>query len=232
MKWLNWTELTSVLHKSCAHPQVWASSLPSFPEYLSPWGRSLTEKIGAFWGKYTCISISIYLYNLYLLISISIYIFLVRWAFPGLPGLLADQQVSPAYIRTLLHVGFCNFQPLIVHSTSSACLICAAATPLSHRSNSQVSLHRLCSKGPLLPPWSSGLLPSCLCGPDLCGGPWWWLVEKVEAGLPQWAEHQPTKWGSHAHVGESGRNTAQSPPPPCWTRLQGCLVTAGGLRLI
>lgn len=42
---------------------------------------------------------------------------------PGLPGLLTDQQVSPAYIRTLLHVGSCNFQPLIAHSTSSACLI-------------------------------------------------------------------------------------------------------------
>ena len=77
--WLSdWTELNLALFstKAVPTPRCGSQSLPSFPEYLSPWGRSLTEKIDAFWGKYTCISISIYLYNLYLLISISIYIYI------------------------------------------------------------------------------------------------------------------------------------------------------------
>ena len=116
-------------------PRCGSQSLPTFPEYLSPWGRSLTEKIGAFWGKCTCISISIYL-SVYicLLISIPISIYLSKyffgqvslarssWAPSRSAGISCVYKNTPACgLRGVP----CDFQPLIVHSTSSTCLICA-----------------------------------------------------------------------------------------------------------
>lgn len=97
--------------------------------------REVTRwKADAFWGRYIYISIFICLYiYIYLNICIHVYIVFGQTRLSGASWALSKSAGVSWVSKGLLHAGSgespSTCEPIIVHSTSSACLICADSYP-------------------------------------------------------------------------------------------------------